>query len=264
GSRNIAAIAGTGECCYAGDGGLALSARLDDPAGLAVDSSGNVYISDASSNAVRVLLPISSSAPALLSVVNGASNVSGPIAPGEIVVLYGSGLGPVQLNQSDSSGTTVLFNGRPGTILYSSASQVSAVAPVSLTGSSVQIWVQYQNLATPVITLPIVTVSPALFTLDGSGKGQAAAINFDGSPNSASRPSGGIISLFATGVSTSTQLQVIAGGKAATVLTQDLVSSAVKITVQLPSGVQGAAIPVSIQAGNTASPDGVTIAIGGN
>ncbi len=262
-NRNPAPIAGTGECCYTGDGGPALSAQLFEPAGIAADPDGNVYVSDRSANAVRVLLPLVSTAPNLVSVVNGASNVSGPVTPGEVVVLYGTGLGPVQLTQGDG-GTTVLFNGIPGKTLYSSALQVSAVAPASVTGPTVQIWVQYQNLATPALALPVADLAPALFTLDGSGRGQAAAQNFDASANSAGRPSGGILSLFATGLAPNTPLQVLVGGKPATVLSQSLVSAVLKITVQLPLGVQGGAVPVVIQSGSASSQDGVTIAIAGN
>jgi uncharacterized protein (TIGR03437 family) len=38
---------------YAGDGGPATSAQLDNPLGVAVDSSGNLYISDSNNNVIR-------------------------------------------------------------------------------------------------------------------------------------------------------------------------------------------------------------------
>jgi uncharacterized repeat protein (TIGR01451 family) len=49
----IATIAGTGQCCYAGDGGPATSAWLNFPEGVAVDSAGNVYIADTNNQRVR-------------------------------------------------------------------------------------------------------------------------------------------------------------------------------------------------------------------
>lgn len=46
-------IAGTSTAGFQGDGGPAMSARLRDPAGVAVDSDGNLYIADAGNNRVR-------------------------------------------------------------------------------------------------------------------------------------------------------------------------------------------------------------------
>jgi len=49
----ISTFAGTGVAGYAGDGGPAIDAQLNNPQGVAVDSSGAVYIADALNNAVR-------------------------------------------------------------------------------------------------------------------------------------------------------------------------------------------------------------------
>jgi sugar lactone lactonase YvrE len=49
----ITTIAGTGEQGFAGDGGAAISALLDSPAGIAVDTAGNVYIADTHNNRIR-------------------------------------------------------------------------------------------------------------------------------------------------------------------------------------------------------------------
>ena len=48
------------------------------------------------------------------AVTNGASNLSGPVAPGEVLVIYGSGLGPAQLAQyqADSNGQGADHRGR--------------------------------------------------------------------------------------------------------------------------------------------------------
>jgi hypothetical protein len=49
----ISVIAGTGRAGYTGDGTGGPTARLSQPAGIAVDAAGNVYIADASNNVVR-------------------------------------------------------------------------------------------------------------------------------------------------------------------------------------------------------------------
>jgi len=49
----VSIVAGTGVQGFAGDGGLATAAQLDSPMGLAVDASGNLYISDTHNQRIR-------------------------------------------------------------------------------------------------------------------------------------------------------------------------------------------------------------------
>jgi trimeric autotransporter adhesin len=42
----ITTVAGNGSCNYGGDGGLATSASLGSPTGVALDGAGNLYIGD--------------------------------------------------------------------------------------------------------------------------------------------------------------------------------------------------------------------------
>ena len=71
---NIATIAGNGSQAFSGDGGLAASAGLNHPRGLAVDSSGNVYISDVDNHRIRRVSPSG-----MISTIagNGATGDSG-------------------------------------------------------------------------------------------------------------------------------------------------------------------------------------------
>jgi uncharacterized protein (TIGR03437 family) len=52
-SGNIVSIAGNSFAAYAGDGGPALQAELNNPEAVAVDSAGNVYIADTYNHAIR-------------------------------------------------------------------------------------------------------------------------------------------------------------------------------------------------------------------
>ena len=53
----VRAYAGTGEAGYSGDGGQAANARLDYPAGLAVDAEDNLYIADYYRHCIRKVTP---------------------------------------------------------------------------------------------------------------------------------------------------------------------------------------------------------------
>ncbi len=71
----ISTVAGNGSNGYGGDGGPATSAMLRYPTGVAVDSSGNIYIADASNQRVREV----SAATHIITTVagNGAATFSG-------------------------------------------------------------------------------------------------------------------------------------------------------------------------------------------
>jgi uncharacterized protein (TIGR03437 family) len=264
----ISTIAGNGTCCYSGDGGPAIAAALDSPLNLAIDAAGDVYFTDYGNNAVRAIAP-SAATPSIGAVVNGASNQVGPIAPGLVVVVYGTGLGPGQLAQAGGSsltelaGVSVLFNGVAGQMLYVSSGQVSAVAPPSLPGTSVPVVVTYRNLSSNAVTLPLAAAAPALFTRDDSGSGQAAAINQDGTLNGTGNPApqGTTITLLATGTA-SFAPSVTMGGQTATVVsTNTAAPGVIAITVQAPTGLVAGSVPVVVQAAGISSPNGVTVAV---
>ncbi len=54
---SLTAIAGNGNADFTGDGGLGTAASLDNPAAVAVDASGNVYVADEYNNRVRMITP---------------------------------------------------------------------------------------------------------------------------------------------------------------------------------------------------------------
>ena len=294
----ITTIAGSGTRGYAGDGGSATNAQLYSPSALAVNSSGNVWLADTNNNAVRVLQP-NNAGISVSSVVNAASNQLGAISPGLVVVIYGSGLGPANLVQyqldanglipTTLSGTTVYFNGAAAPILYTSANQVGAVVPFNLDNDTLeQAFVQYQGQTSLPVNVSVAFVTPAIFTLDGSGKGQAAAINnTDGSINGAAHPVkiGGYIQFYITGAGPTnppavdgqpnavplpipivTPVTVTIGGQQVTPQfvggAPGAVAGITQVNVQVPSGITpGSAVPVVVTVGNSNSQNGVTIAV---
>jgi uncharacterized repeat protein (TIGR01451 family) len=53
----ITTVAGTGGCCYGGDGGPATIAQLYYPTGVALDAAGNLYIADSNNHRIRQVSP---------------------------------------------------------------------------------------------------------------------------------------------------------------------------------------------------------------
>jgi uncharacterized protein (TIGR03437 family) len=160
-------------------------------------------------------------------VVNAASGVGGQIAPGEIVTIYGTGLGPAtgtlgQLGAdgkftTQQSGTTVSFGGTNAPIIFTSATQVSAVVPYSMPiGATVDVSVTYQDQTLTATAVPVVASAVGMFTLNASGGGQAAAVNQNNSINDTARPAplGSVLTVYVSGEGLTTPAGV--DGKPAT------------------------------------------------
>jgi hypothetical protein len=88
----ISTIAGTGTDSYSGDNGQATSAAINGPSGIAIDSSGNVYLSDFNNNRVR---KITASTGIITTYAGtGASSYSGDDGVASSAALYNpNGLG---------------------------------------------------------------------------------------------------------------------------------------------------------------------------
>ncbi len=153
------------------------------------------------SSTVPVTLNVSAavSAPVLTAITNGISFVGQVGAPGLVATLWGQGLGPVtaaplQLSSSTTvsssiGGTQVFVDGIPCPILFSSSTQVNVVLPFALQGAtSATVQLQYEGVSSNVLTLPIQTAAPGLFSTDSTGQNGGAILNQDLSLNSASNP----------------------------------------------------------------------------
>jgi len=144
-------------------------------------------------------------------VVNAASYAGGGVAPGEIVTIFGQAMGPADLTslrvEEGRLATTladvrILFNGIPAPLIYVSATQSSAIVPYATAGkSTVSVEIEYRGVRSEPLTVPNLGVRPGIFTANGSGIGQGAILNEDGSPNSPDNPAarGSIIVMYATG-----------------------------------------------------------------
>jgi uncharacterized protein (TIGR03437 family) len=158
----------------------------------------------------------------LACVGNAASFGTGPIAPGEMVTLIGSDLGPQQgiwLQATPQSplpeqagNVEVTFDGTPAPLMWVQDAQINAVVPWALTlgqttpGQTTQICVSYNSTPTNCLTWPVAQTAPGVFTKDGV---YAYALNQDGTANSAANPApvGSIVAVWATGLGPITPVQ---------------------------------------------------------
>ena len=85
----ITTIAGNGTAGYSGDEGPATSAELTSPAGLALDSSGNLYIGDRGNNTVRKVTPAGVISTVAGNGTGGYSGDNGPATSAELNAPYG-------------------------------------------------------------------------------------------------------------------------------------------------------------------------------
>lgn len=144
----IRTIAGSGLFGDAGEGASALEAKLMFPSGLALDGSGNVYLSDTQNNKVKLLAPVASapagaSAPSIRAggvVSASAFGAFRAVAPGSWIEIYGENLAASARVWSTSDfsglraptalgGTRVTIGGVPAFLSYVSPTQINALVP---------------------------------------------------------------------------------------------------------------------------------------
>jgi trimeric autotransporter adhesin len=194
----IYTVAGTGTAGFRGDGGLAREARLSTPAGLATDPDGNLYVADTSNHRIRLLLraplpPEPIEEPEPVTVLHAASFTPGPVAPNQIVSLFGHRIGGPE--------TEVRFDGLAATVFFAEGDQVNALVPSQIAVKDrVTVEVYRDGRLRGHAAAAVTALSPGLFTLDG-GKGNAIAMHEDGTLNSRDNPAprGSIVTLWATG-----------------------------------------------------------------
>jgi uncharacterized protein (TIGR03437 family) len=242
----------------------------------------------------------SASGACLLAVVSGGSFGTGPVSPGEIVSIFGlglgrgAGLGLVVENGHVTKrvgGVQVLFDGEPAPILFLSGNQVNVVAPYSLAGkTTTTVRIVWAGAFSKTLELDVVAADPALLTLEQTGTGQAAVLNWEADTqtytvNSADNPAapGQAVVFYATGEGQTTPagddgavvdvnnlpqpnlpVTITIGGLPAEVFyfggAPSLVSGVLQVNAFVPEGLtETGDVEVILQVGQFTSPQGVTI-----
>lgn len=254
-------VAGTGQAASGADGGAATATAIWSPWGIAVDAAGDILIGETGATRVRMIdasgivsTLFSASAYSLATDATGriwfgggavgvASQTGAPfalpplifdggftnaamqqtseVAPGEIVSIYGAGLGPATpvtgvvssgVLQTEIGGVRVLFDGIPAPLLYAgsglasegfSAAQINAVVPYEVAGkTTVTMTVEYQGMSSNPVTLDVVPAVPAVFLAPLAGiLPVLAASDQNGTQSGPGNPAqaGSIVALYCTG-----------------------------------------------------------------
>ncbi|MBK5293990.1 MAG: hypothetical protein JJE04_20230 [Acidobacteriia bacterium] len=245
---------------------------------------------------IPVVLDVSGAVPTISQISNGAGLLR-DFAPGSTLILYGKDLGPREpaaarlipgrILETTLGGVRVLINGVPAPLLYVSATQINAMIPFEASGRPrILIEVSYQGLLSETLTVATAETAPILFTSDGSGRGQGAILNQNGSLNSPSIPAprGSVVVLygagggiFSTPIPTGlvaegagplplAPVNIFVGGVQAAVLyagpAPHTVAGILQFNVWIDEQMsQGPAVPLTVKIGEAFSQQGVTLAI---
>jgi uncharacterized protein (TIGR03437 family) len=187
---------------FSGDGGPAQSAAMETFDSIATGPDGNLYFEEF--NRIRRVTGSGSSAAPVIGqngIVNAVSYASGPIAPGELISIFGTNFGAtsLQVNAAVNNAipftigrTKVLFNGQPGAITAITPTQINVFVPYEV-ATPVNVQVQVDNLLSAPVSMPLaataVGFSPSILNQDGT-------LNTTANP----APRGSIVSFYGTGL----------------------------------------------------------------
>lgn len=231
-------------------------------------------------------------APLIAALTHAASYASEGVAPGQLVTLFGAGMGPSALRQFTVTNgflpkelglMRVLFDGLAAPMIYTSTGQVSAIAPFDLLGRlQTNVTVEYNGMVSAPLLLRVSNAQPGIFTVDGTGRGLAAILNEDGTLNGPTNPAAAesVIVFYATGggrmspsgvdgrvaraVSNLFQASSVQiGGQSADLLyagnAPGIVEGAIQVNARIPRGTREGAKELRLSVGGTLSPAGVVV-----
>ena len=150
---------------------------------------------------------------------NGVRNTAAPlvaekpIAPGQIISIFGANLGPqTAMTTSETywptwiDGTVVRINGVDAPMRTISYYRIDVQVPPTLAPTpavnTVDVSVLRNSVTTNTVKVAIAPTSPAVVTQNGTGAGQASAFHTDGTANSATNgiARGGTLSIWVNGL----------------------------------------------------------------
>ena len=145
--------------------------------------------------------------PVVVAIKNAASWLPGAVAPGENVVIGGTGIGPATIAKaqfSPSGGlattigeTQVLFDNTPAPIIYAWATQTAVMVPYEIAGRpTTSIRVVYRGVASEPVVYNVTAAAPGIYTLNQAGSGPPVVLNLDGASTIAR---GATIAFYMTG-----------------------------------------------------------------
>jgi uncharacterized protein (TIGR03437 family) len=232
-----------------------------------------------------------------MSTVNAATQVSGGIAPGSLISIYGADLGPTAgvgplvedttgLISTQRGGAEVRVNEVAAPLLFVRSDQVNLQVPFEIAGSaSAKFSISNAGVVSKIVEVPVQATSPGFFTADGSGTGLVAAVNEDGTINSGTNPAlrGSIVTLFLTGQGVvappirtgelgpsndfplpAQSVSANIGSRAATVLFAGIAPQflgLLQVNARVASDAATGLVPVSVQIGESASPPGTLLSV---
>jgi uncharacterized protein (TIGR03437 family) len=235
----------------------------------------------------------------LAGIGNAANYVAGKVSPGEIIVVYGYNFGPAALAQlqyvngiatTTLGSTSIYFDNVAAPMIYAVAGSpgvLSCVVPYAVK-TSTQVQVAYNGVKGNALTVPVVDSVPGIFSLNQSGTGPGAILNWpdytvNGSSNRVA--ASGYIMAYATGegetdiASDGQHVPLLGpypkpllapwtatvGGKPASVTysgsAPDNIAGVFQVNVQIPSDLTTGVYDLVIITGTFTSTAGLTVAV---